>query len=146
MSMIATDWLFLSVTLCAFAWMAGRKLAAITLPICVVLAAFAVYLPLGKPIPLAPKAGDYTVLGAKIVPNVAIWVLLDDGKNEPTYYRLKYSNEAANQLQAAQDGAQGTGQGPRVKIDGEGGAEYDGPPPVTGEPPKTPETPQISLP
>lgn len=148
MTLIATDWLFLSVMLCAFAWMAGRKLAAITLPLCVVLAAFAVYLPLGKPIPLAPKAGEYTVLGAKIEVNVAIWVLLDDNKNpsEPRYYRLPYSNEAANQLQAAQDASQGTGQGPHVKIDGEGGQSYDSEPPVTGEPPKTPETPQISLP
>jgi hypothetical protein len=143
---VATDWLFLSVMLCAFAWVAGRKLAAILLPVCVGVAAFCVFLPLGKPIPFAPAQGQYTVLGAKIVPNVAIWVLLDDGKNEPTYYRLPYSNEAANQLQAAQDGAQGTGQGPHVKIGGDGGAEYDGPPPVTGEPPKTPETPAISIP
>lgn len=148
MVLIASDWLGLSLMLAAFAWMAGRKLAAITLPLCVALAAFAVYLPLGKPLPLAPKAGDYTVLGAKIEVNVAIWVLLDDNKNpsEPRYYRLPYTTAAANQLQAAQDASQGTGQGPHVKVDGEGGAQYDGPPPVTGEPPKTPETPAISIP
>jgi hypothetical protein len=67
---IATAWLFLSAAMCALAWMAGRKLAAILLPLCVIVAAFCVYLPLGKPIPFAPKAGDYTVLGAKIVVNV----------------------------------------------------------------------------
>jgi hypothetical protein len=81
-----------------------------------------------------------------MVPNIGIWLLLDDGKGEPRYYRLPYSNEVANQLQAAQDGAQGTGQGPHVHIDGEGGETYDGQPPVTGEPPKTPEVPAISIP
>lgn len=145
---IATAWLFLSAAMCILAWMAGKKPAAILLPLCCIVAAFCVYLPLGKPIPFAPPAGDYTVVGAKIVPNVAIWVLLDDNKNlsEPRYFRLPYTNEAANQLQAAQDSAQGTGQGPHVKMDGEGGAEYDGPPPVTGNPPKTPEVPAISIP
>jgi hypothetical protein len=146
MIIIATAWLGLSVTMCAFAWMAGRKLAAITLPLCVALAAFCVFLPLGKPTPIGPGPGHYTVLGAKIVVNEGIWVLLDDGKGEPRYFRLPYSNEAANQLQQAKDGAAGGGPGVRLKIDGEGGQSYDGDPPVTGEAPKTPEQPQISLP
>lgn len=148
MVLIASDWLGLSLLLAAFAWMAGRKLAAITLPLCVVLAAFAVYLPLGKPLPMAPKAGDYTVLGAKIEVNVAIWLLLDDNKNpsEPRYYRLPYSNEAANQLQQAKDGAAGGGSGVKVTIGEDGGQSYAGEPPVTGEPPKTPEVPAIIIP
>jgi hypothetical protein len=143
---IATAWLFLSAAMCALAWMAGRKLAAILLPLCVIVAAFCVYLPLGKPIPFAPSPGEYTVLGAKIVVNVGIWVLLDDGKSEPRYYRLKYTNEAANQLQQALDGAAGGGPGVKVKIDGEGGQSYEGEPPVTGDPPKTPEVPAVTLP
>ena len=143
---IATAWLFLSAAMCVLAWMAGRKLAAILLPLCCIVAAFCIYLPLGKPIPFAPAAGDYTVVGAKIVPNVAIWALLDDGKSEPRYFRLAYSNKAANQLQQAQDGQAGGGPGVKVRIDGEGGQTYDGDPPVTGNPPKTPEVPAISIP
>lgn len=143
---IATAWLFLSATLCALAWMAGRKLAAVLLPFCVIVAAFCIFLPLGKPIPFSPPAGDYTVVGAKMVPNVGIWLLLDDGKSEPRYFRLPWSTAQGDALQKAMDGAQGTGQGPHVRTDGEGGAQYDGPPPVTGEPPKTAETPAISIP
>jgi hypothetical protein len=143
---MATAWLGLSVTMSALAWMAGRKLAAILLPLCVIVAAFCVFLPLGKPIPFAPAQGRYTVVGAKIVPNVAIWALLDDGKSEPRYYRLKYTNEAANQLQQALDGQAGGGPGVKVKIGEDGGQSYDGEPPVTGEQPKTPETPAISIP
>lgn len=143
---IATAWLFLSASLCSLAWLAGRKLAAILLPLCVVVAAFCVYLPLGKPISFAPPAGDYTVVGAKIVVNVGIWVLLDDGKSEPIYFRLPYSNQTANQLQAAMDSASGNGSTVKVKIGEDGGQSYDGDPPVTGDPPKTPETPAVTLP
>jgi len=144
---IATAWLFLSAAMCVLAWMAGRKLAAILLPLCVVVAAFCIFLPLGKPIPFGPAQGRYTVLGAKIVPNMGIWVLLDDGKSEPRYYRLKYTNEAANQLQQALDGQAGGGPGVKVKIGEDGGQSYDGDPPQSDDaPPKTPETPAISIP
>lgn len=143
---VASAWLGLSIILCAFAWKTGRKLAAIALPFSVVVAAFCIYLPLGKPIPFAPPAGDYTVVGAKIEVNKAIWVLLDDGKGEPRYFRLPYSNEAANQLQAALDAAAGSGTPVKVQVDGEGGETYDGDPPTVGNPPKTPEVPAITLP
>lgn len=146
MTLLASTWLGLAVLLCTFAWYAKRRVIGLSLPIAVALAALAVYLPTGTPRFTAPPAGDYTVVGAKMVPNVGIWLLLDDGKGDPQYYRLPYSNEAANKLQAAQDGAQGTGQGPHVRIDGEGGQAYDGDPPTTGNPPKTPEVPAITLP
>lgn len=76
--------------------------AALTLP--------AAFLPLSYATPLAPPPGKHTVLGARIDVDVAIYVLLD-GPTEPRLYRLPYSAEAANQLQAAQDGM----------ADGEGG-------------------------
>jgi hypothetical protein len=142
---LATDWLGLSILLCAFSWMAGKRFAAVSLPVAVALAALAVYLPTGSPRLTVPSAGDYTVLGAKIEPNVAILALLDDGKGVVRYYRLPYSSSAANELQNALDGAQ-NGQGVKAKIDGEGGAEYSGDPPVTGSEVKTPEQPQITLP
>lgn len=143
---IASAWLGLCGILCVMAWMTGRKLAAILLPFCVVVAAFCIYLPTGTPRFTKPPAGDYTVVGADIVPNVGIWVLLKEGGNPPVFYRLPWSAAQGDALQQAMDGAQGTGQGPHVKLDGEGGAQYDGPPPVTGEPPKTAETPAITLP
>lgn len=147
MTMLATDWLALAVLLCLFAWWAGRRFVAVLLPFAAVIAAFAVYLPTGTPRFTLPPAAEYTVLGAKIVPNVAIWVLLDDNKGaEPRYYRLPYTNEAANQLQQAQDDAAGGGPGVKLNIDGEGGQSYEGDPPVTGEPPKAPEQPAVTLP
>jgi len=146
MTLLASTWLGLAVLLCTFAWFAKRRVIGLSLPIAVCLAALAVYLPTGTPRFTSPPAGDYTLVGADIVPNVGIWVLLKEGGNPPVYYLLPYTNEAANKMQAAQDGAQGTGQGPHVKLDGDGGAEYDGPPPVTGSEAKTPETPAISLP
>ena len=146
MTLLASTWLGLAVLLCTFAWFAKRRVIGLSLPFAVALAALAVYVPTGSPRFTTPPPGDYTVVGADIQINIAIFVLLKSGDMPPVYYRLPYSTAAANQLQAAQDASQGTGQGPHVKIDGEGGQAYDGPPPVTGEPPKTPETPAISIP
>src|SRR5256885_2328777 len=104
---LASTWLLLALTMSAFAWLAGKRWVALSLPLAVALAALAIYVPLGMPIPHSPKPGKYTVLGAKIVPDVGIWVLLDDGVGEPRYYRLPYSNSQANELQGAQDAGQG---------------------------------------
>lgn len=145
MTIIASDWLLLAVVLCVFAWFAGKRIAAASLPVAVALAALAIYIPTGSPRFTHPPAGKYTVLGARIDVDVAIYALLDDGKGEPRYYRLPYSTSQANALQAAQDGAQ-EGQGVQATVDGEGGVAYDGEPPVSGEPPKVPEAPAISIP
>lgn len=146
MTMLATVWLGLSILLCTFSWFAKRRLIGLSLPVAVGIAALAVYLPTGSPRFTQPPPAEYTVLGADIQVNIAIYVLLKEGANPPVFYKLPYSNEAANQLQQALDASQGTGQGPHIKLDGEGGAQFDGPPPVTGEPPKTPEIPAISIP
>ena len=146
MTLLASTWLGLAVLLCTFAWFSKRRVIGLSLPIAVALAAIAVYLPTGSPRFTKPPAGDYTVAGYDIQVNIAIYVLLKEGSNPPVFYRMPYTNEAAGQLQQAADGAQGTGQGPHVHVDGEGGETYDGPPPVTGEPPKTAETPAITLP
>ena len=143
---VATTALGLAVVLCIFAWFASRRIIAVSLPFAVTLASLAVFIPLGRPVPMNPPAGDYTIIGAKIEVNVAIWVLLDNGSSEPRFYRLKYTNETANQLQGAKDATQGTGQSPHARIDGEGGAEFDGPPPQSdNSAPKQVERPLIGI-
>jgi hypothetical protein len=145
MTILASTWLLLAVVMCGFAFMAGKRLVALSLPLAVVLAALAIYVPLGMPFPHSPKPGKYTVVGAKIIVDVAIYALLDNGTDEPTYYRLPYTNSQANSLQSALDGAQ-DGQGVQAIVGQDGGVSYDGPPPVTGEPPKVPERPAVSIP
>lgn len=141
---LASTWLGLSLLLCVFAWYA-RRWVALTLPVAVALAALAVYIPTGSPRLTAPPKGEYQLLGADIQVNVAIYALLKPASGPAVFYKLKYSTSQANALQAALDAAQ-NGQGVKAKIDGEGGAEYEGDPPVQGDAPKVPETPAITLP
>lgn len=116
----------------AVAWFGSRRQAV---AFAIVAAAIlpATFLPLGHATPFHPDC-PCTVLGARIDPEKAIWVLLDgaaDGGGEPRFHKLPYSQMAANQLQAALDGAaesQGT-----VKMqlgeDGSPGFAEEAPPP-----------------
>lgn len=142
MTLIASDWLGLAVLLCAAAWFAKRRIIGLSLPIAVALAALAIWVPTGSPRFTKPPPGDYSVVGADIVPNVAIWVLLKEGSNPPVFYKLPYSNTQADQLQNAKDGEGGV----KATVGDEGGVSYDGDPPVTGAEPKTPEVPALSIP
>lgn len=142
---VASAWLVLALVQCAFAWMASRRLAALTLPASVILAAFCVYLPLGKPLPMTPPAGKYQVLGADIQVDVAIFALLKPDNGPAVFYRLPYTTEQANALQGAKDAAGEAGK-VTATIGEDGGTVYEGPPPVTGEPPKTAETPAVTIP
>ena len=144
MIQVASTWLMLSVLLCAFAWLAGKRFAALSLPIAVVVTAFAIWVPTGTPRYTSPPPGKYTILGARIDVGVAIFALLDDGKSEPRYYRLSYSTSQANALQQAMDGSQ-DGQGAQAIVGQDGGVSYDGPSPITGEPPKQAEQPAVSI-
>jgi hypothetical protein len=140
---LASDWLALALLLCVFAWFAGRWLA-VALPLVVTIAAFAVYLPTGTPRFTSPPPGKYTIIGADIQVDVAIYALIKaDGV--PVYYRLPYTTSQANALQAALDGAQ-DGQGVQAIVGQDGGVSYDGDPPVTGLPPKQAEQPAVTLP
>lgn len=137
----ATACLGLALALSVFAYGFLRTWTVVALlPACVVAVAM-VALSLGRPLPMTPPPGDYTVVGARIDVDVAIYVLLDNGKGEPAYYRLPYSTQQANELQAAKDG----GGGISAKVDGEGGVSYDGEPPVTGNEAKVPEAPAYSV-
>jgi hypothetical protein len=142
---LATTWLGLSVLLCSFAWMAGKRLAAFSLPLAVALAALAIYIPTGSPRLTQPPAGKYTVVGADIEIDVAIYALLKGEDGVSRFYRLPYTAGQANALQAAKDGAGEAGQ-VTATIGEDGGAQYDGPPPVQGDPPKQPEQPALSIP
>jgi hypothetical protein len=142
---VASVWLGLSVLICAFAWMAGRRLAALLLPLSVITVSAGLVIVSGTPRFTSPPAGHYTVLGARIDVDVAIYALLDDGKGEPRYFKLPYSTSQANALQQAMDGSP-DGQGVQAIVGQDGGVSYDGPPPVTGLPPKQAERPAIALP
>lgn len=145
MIILASVWLGLALLLSFYAWLAGKRFAAISLPIAVVITAFAIWVPTGTPRYTSPPHGKYIVLGARIDVDVAIYALLDDGRGEPRYYRLSYSASQANALQAALDGAQ-DGQGVQAIVGQDGGLSYDGDPPVTGLPPKQAEQPAVTLP
>ena len=116
----------------AIAWFGTpRQAAAFTLVAALTLPA--AFTTLGHPTPLAPPAGEHTVLGARIDKDVAIYVLLNaDG--EPRYYVLPYSDQAANDLQRAMDG----GQGVAMEM-GEDGSPGFGEPSVAAEPEKQKE-------
>lgn len=132
--------LALAFTLAAgsIAWFGSRRqavafaiLAAIMLP--------ASFMPLGYASPFRPNC-PCTVLGARIDPEKAIWVLIDD--IEPHFFKLPYSQMAANQLQAALDGAAESQGTVKMKMgeDGSPGFAEEAPAP---DPEKTAETAPI---
>jgi hypothetical protein len=86
-------------------------------------------LTLGHPSFTKPPAGEYTVLGARIDVDEAIYVLLDGPV--PKYYVLPYSQQSANDLQVAQEGtADGEGTvGMSMGEDGSPGFAEEAPPP-----------------
>jgi hypothetical protein len=139
---LASVWLGLALLLCAFAWFANRRMIALTLPVAVIIAAGALWVPTGSPRFTPIPKGDYAIVGVKIVVDEAIYLLLDSG-GVPVYYVIPYSAGKANDLQDALDA--GGGKGVRVKADGEeGGETFDGPPPVTADEPKIPEAPAFA--
>jgi hypothetical protein len=145
MIMLASDWLAVALLLCVFAWFAGRWLA-LALPFAVSVAALAVYVPTGSPRLTQPPPGKYTVVGADIEVDVAIWALLKPENGPAVYYRLPYTPGQAGALQDAKDGAGENGQ-VTATIGDEGGVQYDGPPPSAQDlPPKQAEQPAVSIP
>ncbi|MBZ9984906.1 hypothetical protein LB521_27620 [Mesorhizobium sp. BR-1-1-8] len=136
----ATACLALALALGAFAYGVLRRWTTVALLPASMAAVAVVVLSLGRPLPMTPPPGDYQVLGAKIVVDVAIYALLDDGTTA-TYYVLPYSTSAANDLQAAQDGEGGAS----ASVGEDGGVAYDGEPPVQGDAAKEPEAPAYSV-
>lgn len=137
-----TLWLAFVLAVGAVTWFGTRR-QAIAFTAISIATAFATPLPLGHAAPWKPAPGHYTVLGARIDVDVAIFVLLDDGNGEPRLYRLPYTAQTANGLQKAMDMAEGNG-GTVGATMGEGGspgfAEEGG---TASEEPKQTETPLL---
>ncbi|MBZ9973537.1 hypothetical protein LB517_28305 [Mesorhizobium sp. BR1-1-12] len=136
---IPTTWLALSLALAAYAWFAYRT--PYVLPALAVASALCMWVPTGTPRITVPPAGHYTVVGADIQVDAAIFVLLKSGDMPPTYYKLPYSTAQANALQAAMDGEGGAG----ATVGEGGGVAYDGEAPVTGDESKAPEAPALNV-
>ncbi|MDO3431215.1 hypothetical protein QWJ46_00810 [Rhizobium sp. CBN3] len=108
MTTAITLWLAFVLAAGVIAWF-GTKRQALCLALVAILTAPSTLLPLGHPAITAPPAGRYTVLGARIDIDKAIYVLLDGGTGEPRYYRLPYTTATANNLQNSLDQAAGNG-------------------------------------
>jgi hypothetical protein len=117
---VASLWLLICLLISIYAWASSRRLAALSLPIAALLAAWAVYVPLGQPRPGPPPKGQYAILGLDIKEKVFIKVLLKGANGEALLYVLPYSNKKASELQGAQDDAQAGGGQPQATFGGDG--------------------------
>lgn len=127
MTTAITLWLAFTLSVGAISYFGTRRQALAFLAVSIATG-FASTIPLGHP-SYDPPPGEYTVLGARIDVDEAIYVLLDGPI--PKYYRLPYSAGTANQLQQALDGA-ADGEGTATMRQGQDGspgfAEDHGPP------------------
>lgn len=114
MTAVATPWLVIAVLLAIYGWHASRRLAVLSLPAVALLAAWAVFVPLGQPKPVRPPKGNYAILGADIIKDVAIKVLLKGTDGVSTFYALPYSAKEASEVQNAQDDARAEGGQPQA--------------------------------
>lgn len=104
---------------------------------------FALQAPIGYPDHDRVPPGEWTVLGARIDVDVAIYAMLDNGTGEPHLYRLPYTAGQADKLQQAIDAtAANAAGGVEAQADAEGEIEFH-PKPVEANPEKTPETPVV---
>lgn len=131
-----TLWLAFVLATGAICWFANNKRQALAFLIVALATAPATLLPLGHAYPFQPPAGHYTVLGAKIEVDVAIWALLEPDDGPPRYYRLPYTTGTANALQNALDTAEGNGGTVGAEIDGEGSPGFAEEGGAGGEPAK----------
>jgi hypothetical protein len=143
---VITAWLALTLSLAAvtgFAVWSRRDTHARTGTVLALLVAAPVaYYSLTIPLSLPaenPAHGEWTVEGARIDVDVAIWVLLSQAGGEPRFYVLPYTAATANKLQQAMDAAR-EGEGPRLEMTESGEAVFHEPP-VRADPPKQPEEP-----
>lgn len=140
-----TLWLAFVLALGAVLFVGGTKRQAITFVLIAIATAPASLTTLGHAAPWSPPPGHYTVLGARIDVDEAIWVLLDT-EDGPRFYKLPYTTGTANGLQAAMDMAVGSGGkvGMKQGEDGSPGFAEEGG--GQSEAPKQAETPMFSAP
>lgn len=147
-------WLALTIALAVCAWLAAwsrypsrsRWLAVVAFIVASPVSGAALFAVLGWPVPLYPyvsaPAGEPAVLGVKMVPDVAIYVMLDGP--EPRLYELPWNAEQASRLQRMLEGGQGGGD-IRMRRQGafaRGEFYLDGAPPQM-LPEKPPEPPRM---
>lgn len=140
-----TLWLAFVLAVGAVLFVGGTRRQAIAFVLIAMATAPATALLLGHAAPWSPPPGHYTVLGARIDIDEAIYVLLDDGKGgPPKHYRLPYSAQQANGLQRAMDMAQGNGGtvGANIGEDGSPGFAEEG---GQSEEPKQAEQPALRV-
>lgn len=146
MTTVTTTWLCLTLAIAALAWFGlPRWLTVVAVLAGSAIAYAAAPLPLGMADYRAPASGKYTVLGARVDIDKAIYVLLDNGNGEPHYYVLPYTQAKAQRLQNAMDGAaNGEGDGVEGEL-GEDGEMAFHPKPVTDSGPKEAEQPMTEV-
>ncbi|MGM4911409.1 hypothetical protein [Rhizobium sp. 768_B6_N1_8] len=115
-----TLWLTFVLATGAVGWF-GTKRQAVVFAIIAVLTVPATLLTLGHAAPWQPD-GKFTVLGARIDVDEAIYVMLDHSP-EPRLYKLPYSAKTANELQKALDNAENGGT-VNVEMGGSGGPGF----------------------
>jgi hypothetical protein len=118
-----TAWLILTLCLALMGIIAiwsrrptrARPLAVAWLIIASPLAAVALAMALGWPVPYWPGVtvpeGEHTIIGYKLSEGEGIYILLDVGGSAPRYYRLPWKNSTAEALQNAQGEGEGDGEG-----------------------------------
>lgn len=133
-------WAILVIAIGAIAATNPRRRQAIAFTI---VAAASVAIPLaalGYPTPWRP-AGTLTVLGVQVDVDKAIYVMVSTG-GEPRLFVLPYTEQAAQQLQEAQDGT-ADGEGTVVLTEGEDGSPGFSEENGQAEQPKSAEVPLL---
>lgn len=143
MTSAITLWLAYVLATAAVAWLGTRR-QAIAFVLIAIATAPASLTTLGHAAPWSPPPGHYTVLGARIDVDEAIWVLLDTEAG-PRFYKLPYTTGTANSLQSAMDVAVGSGGkvGMKQGEDGSPGFAEEGG--GQSEEPKRQEEPLLQL-
>lgn len=141
MTLSLTLWAILVLAIGIVAAVNPRRRQAIAFAI---IAAATIAIPVGAlsyPSPWLPS-GQQTVLGVRIDVDKAIYVMLD-GSPEPRLFVLPYTEQTAQQLQAAQDGT-ADGEGTIVMTQGEDGSPGFAEEEAEGRnPPKNAEVPLL---
>jgi hypothetical protein len=117
MTYAITLWLTFTLAAGAICWF-GTRTQAIAFLIVAIATAPAAFLTLGHAATWQPAKGHYTVLGARIDVDEAIYVLLD-APGEPRLYKLPYSAQQASELQNSLDTAEANGTGVGLTMDGD---------------------------
>lgn len=118
---VATMWLVLSLLACWTAWISKRGATSVAAAlVMIVVSGAAAAIPAGTPSAQRPPPGQFQLLGFKLVPEKAIYVLLDVGRTEPVLYVIPWSVDSANKMQDRLNEGEPSGLVMRFDESGEG--------------------------